>query len=98
VQSRHHLFTECSRWKEQIKTLWKDYGKARGCGHPQRVSMEKLFGDDKAVGKLDGDGKMTLGPLLEFLQDTHVGKWWRPRPPPDDEDGGDSECSFNVEA
>jgi hypothetical protein len=66
AQTREHLFSQCSLWKVQQKTLWKEVGNATGwragrCRHVQvskRLSMEKC---DKAV--------------MDFLATTDVGKF-----------------------
>ena len=97
-QTRHHLFTECQRWETEIREMWRDYGEARGWKRPRIVAMEDFFADEAAVAEKDSEGKVTMGPLLRFLESTHVGKWWKPPPPPDDEDGGGEECSMDVEA
>ena len=46
---------------------------AKPC-HPQRVSMEDFFANQKAVGQVDKDGNVKMGPVLLFLQRAHVVK------------------------
>jgi len=82
-QSRHHLFTECERWLPQIKTLWKEVGRALGWKHPKSKRISDLFRDDKTE---------VVEAVLEFLRSTDIGKPIRVVPPADESDGG-SDCT-----
>lgn len=78
IQTRHHFFVECERWKDEIKEMWRH---RQGEG-PERMAMAEPFAGGKAVGKVDKDGNVTMGPLLDSR---------KPKPPPEDADGS-SEC------
>ena len=62
-QSCHHLVTECRRWTPEIKTLWKEVGKACRWKHPRAPSVRLLFRDER-----------TTPAFLKFLRTTKVGR------------------------
>jgi hypothetical protein len=45
VKTQENLFRHCSRWKDQLTTLWRRVGKATGCkaGRCQHVQMSEMF-------------------------------------------------------
>ena len=61
VQTRHHLFVVCRRWKPEIKKLWQMV--RLETGHGGAPSIRRLFGDERNVKA-----------ILEFLEKTKVGK------------------------
>ena len=62
-ESRHHLFTECQAWTAQIRRLWRRVGKDCEWKHPRAPAVRKL--------RREG----ATGAVLEFLEDTLVGRW-----------------------
>ena len=60
-QTRHHLSTGCRAWAPQIRTLWRDIGKAQGWRHPRAPSVRWLWGEK------------STGAVLDFLGSTRVG-------------------------
>ena len=57
-------------------------------GEPRGAPLESVYGgfpfaEEKAVGYVDKDGNVGMGPLLLLFRRTHVGKWWKPIPRPD---------------
>jgi hypothetical protein len=63
---REHLFQDCSRWKDQQKTLWKRVGKATGskvgtCRHVQISELLSMGICDQVV--------------MNLFEATHVGKF-----------------------
>ena len=60
VQTRHHLFVVCRRWKPEIKKLW------------QMVRVETGHGGAPSIRRLFGD-KRNVKAILEFLDKTKVG-------------------------
>ena len=61
VQTRHHLFMVCRRWRPEIKELW------------QRVRMETGWGGSPSIRRLFGDER-NIKAILRFLERTKVGK------------------------
>ena len=61
VQTRHHLFMVCRRWKPEIKELW------------QRVRLETGWGGSPSIRRLFGDER-NVKAILRFLERTKVGK------------------------
>ena len=62
-ESHHYIFTECQAWTVKIRRLWKRVVRDGGRKHPRAPAVRKLWreGATRAV--------------LEFLEDTSVGRW-----------------------
>lgn len=81
-QTREHLFTECVTWREGIKTLWREVGRAGGkkAGEGRLGKGRKGFGYRIRSGA--GPGNTTVrellseeryvGVVLDFLRATKV--------------------------
>jgi len=78
VQTREHLFKECSEWKAQWKILWAEVQKETG-RWKARWKVRDLLADERCVR-----------PVLDFLTNTDVG---RLAPPLDREDDAVSAVS-----
>jgi hypothetical protein len=62
-QTREHLFKECSRWKGEIRDLWRRVGKEVGWRRAKWKPISKLFREEQAEEA-----------VLEFVRRTAVGK------------------------
>jgi hypothetical protein len=62
-QTREHLFKECSRWKGEIRDLWRRVGKEVGWRRAKWKPISKLFREEQAEEA-----------VLEFVRRTGVGK------------------------
>ena len=70
-QTREHLFKECSTWKEEIRTLWKEVGEATTEGiswrRKSRYKGAKGFGISVGTGggqRSRGPGNTSIGTLF----------------------------------
>ena len=84
-QSREYLFKECTRWKKEIKELWKEVGEASGKrgGHATDFKSRKGFGyrvkeakarpSNTPIRELLSDDRYTEA-VLAFLKATKVGE------------------------
>jgi len=66
AQTREHLFRDCSRWRDQEKTLWQAVGKATRwkAGRCRHVQVSELFSRDECDQA-----------VMDFLVATEVGKF-----------------------
>jgi hypothetical protein len=62
VQTREHLFKNCSRWRKQQKTLWGEVRRDTGRGK-NRFKIRDLFADERCTRA-----------ILSFLRATKVGR------------------------
>ena len=62
-EPRHHLFTDCLALLPQIQKLWGRVGKDCGWKHPRAPAVKKLWKE------------YATEVVLEFLEDTPVGRW-----------------------
>jgi hypothetical protein len=62
-QTREHLFKECSRWKGEIRDLWRRVEKEIGWRRAKWKPISKLFREEQAEEA-----------VLEFVRRTGVGK------------------------
>ena len=73
-QTRHHFFTQCRAWLPQIRTLWRDIGKALGWKHPRAPSGKWLWKEESTEA------------VLAYLGSTRVGYISAGRRPPEEVD------------
>ena len=62
-ESRHHLFTERQALLPQIRRLWGQVGKDCGWKRPRAPAVRNLWKERATEA------------MLEFLEDTPVGRW-----------------------
>jgi hypothetical protein len=65
-QTREHLFKECSRWRQEIKELWRRVAEGVGWRRAKWKPISALLREEKATEA-----------ILVFLRSTGVGKMRR---------------------
>jgi hypothetical protein len=75
IQTRDHLFKECTKWKGEIKDLWRRVGREVGWRRAKWKPISKLFREEKAEDA-----------ILEFIRRMGVGRKSGAREPTEDDE------------